>query len=144
MVLLPKKTVEKKEVKQKGVFSNHWLFTVYLALVSFVSIIVMSVNLGWLITSFGKYVIVSEQEYLLSNKAWEIRQCSEKKFENGVKIEKSWEEITTCEKEASIAVLAKRSINLKEKFIESLAWFTVFGLLFWFHYPKFLTLREKK
>lgn len=142
MALLPKKAAPKKA--EKNIFWSHWLFTVYLALVSFVAIVVMSVNLWVLMTSLGKYVIVSESEYLLSNKAWEIRQCSEPLYEKDEKIEKSAEEIKSCEEKAKVSALAHRSINLKEKAIESLAWFAVFALLFWFHYPKFLATRKEK
>lgn len=142
MALLPKKSAPKKA--EKNMFSSHWLFTVYLALVSFVAVVVMSINLGILITSLGKYVIISEQEYLLSNQAWEMRQCSEPRFKKDEKIEKTAEEIAACEEKAEVSVLAKRSIHLKEKFVESLAWVAVFGLLFWFHYPKFLATRREK
>lgn len=142
MALLSKKSVPKKG--EKALFSPHWLFTVYLALVSFVAVVVMSVNLGILITSAGKYVLISEQEYVLSDRAWEVRQCSEPEWIKEEKVEKTVEEITTCEEKATITALAQRSISLKETFIESLAWFAVFGLLFWFHYPKFLATREKK
>lgn len=142
MALLSKKTTVKKP--EKSVFSSHWLYTLYLAWVSAVAVIVMSVNLGVLITSVGKYILITDQEYILSGNAWQVQQCSEPRWENNTSIEKTTEEIATCEEKATISSLAQRSISLKETFIESLAWFAVFGLLFWFHYPKFLATREKK
>ena len=141
MALLSKKSGKKSESK---IFNSHWLFTVYLALVSLVAVIVMSVNLGILITSVWKYVIITDGEYILSDRAWEVRQCSEPRWEESKQIPKTEEEITECEEKATVTALAQRSIGLKETFIESLAWFIVFGLLFWFHYPKFLRAREEK
>ncbi len=70
--------------------------------------------------------------------------CSEPRWEESKQIPKTEEEITECEEKATVTALAQRSINLKETFIESLAWFAVFGLLFWFHYPKFLATRKEK
>lgn len=143
MALLSKKSAPKKS-EDTSLLGSHWLFTVYLALVSLVAVIVMSVNLGILITSIGKYVIITDQEYILSDRAWEVRQCSEPDWIKEEKVEKTGDEITACEEKAKVTALAQRSISLKETFIESLAWFAVFGLLFWFHYPKFLATREKK
>jgi len=94
----------------------------------------MSVNLGILITSIGKYVIITDQEYILSDRAWEVRQCSEPDWIKEEKVEKTGDEITACEEKAKVTALAQRSISLKETFIESLAWFAVFGLLFWFNF----------
>ncbi len=142
MALLKRKVAPKKVTKP--VFSSHWLYTLYLAGVSAIAVIVMSVNLGILITSVWKYVLITEQEYVLSDRAWEVRQCSEPDWVKEEKVEKTAEEITACEEKATVSVLAQRSINLKETFIESFAWFAVFWLLFWFHYPKFLATREKK
>jgi len=141
MALLKRKTAPKKVVKE--IFSSHWLYILYLAWVSAIAVIVMSVNLGILITSVWKYVVITDQEYILSDRAWEIRSCSEPKWINDESVEKTTQEIEKCEAKAEITALAQRSINLKETFIESFAWFAVFGILFWFHYPKFLATREK-
>ena len=143
MGLLSRKPAAKKAVA-KPIFSNHWLYTLYLAWVSAVSVIVLSVNLGIFITSVWKYVLITEQEYVLSDRAWEVRQCSEDDWINEEKVAKTSEEIVACEEKATVSVLAQRSISLKETFIESFAWLTIFGLLFAFHYPKFLATREKK
>lgn len=104
----------------------------------------LCVNLGILITSTGKYLIITDEEYILSDRAWEVRNCSEPRWHDGKSEERSPDEIVICEEKAIESVLVQRSIYLKETFIESLAWFIVFGFLFWFHYPKFLATREKR
>lgn len=70
--------------------------------------------------------------------------CSDPRWEKSEQIEKTAEEIVACEEKATKTALVQRSINLKETFIESLAWFAIFGILFWFHYPKFLATRKEK
>ena len=140
MVLLWKKSWKSKE---KKILNPHWLFTVYLALVSLIAVIVMSIHLGIVITSVWKYILITDQEYILSDRAWEVRQCSEPRWEESKQVEKTEEEIASCEEKATESVLARRSLELKETFIQSFAWLAVFGLLFWFHYPKFLRVREE-
>lgn len=80
MALLSKKSATKKKSAGKTILNSHWLFTVYLALVSLVAVIVMSVNLGILMTSLGKYIIITDQEYIMSDRVYEIRQCEEAKY----------------------------------------------------------------
>lgn len=145
MALLSKKSAEdgKKESKISPM-RFHWLYRVYFAGVSAVAIIVMSVNLGILITSIGKYLLITPQEYLLSDQAWEYKDCSSPKYIENETVDKTEDEIVACQEKASKNVLANRSINLKETFIESFAWLVVFWILFAFHYPKFIALREEK
>lgn len=143
MNLLQKKAPAKKVIA-KSVFSDHWLFIVYLALVSFVAVVVMCVNLGILITSVGKFFIITDEEYILSDRAYEMRACSEPRWNGNTSEEKTPDEILICEEKAKETAIAGRSINLKETFIESFAWFAVFWLLFWFHYPKFMMARKEK
>ena len=146
MTFLPKKLLKqkKKETPWKTLFSSNWLFTIYLALVSIVSVIVLCINLGIMISSLWNYLLITDEEYILSDRAWEINQCSEPRFNKEDMIEKTPEEITQCEEKATVSAIARRSIDLKETFISSLSWFLVFGLLFCFHYPKFLATREEK
>ena len=115
---------EKKN--SKATLSAHWLYKLYLAGVSAVAIIVMSVNLGILITSLGKFYLISPTEYLLSDQAWEYKNCSEPKMVENITTEKTQEEILLCQEKASKNVLASRSLHLKETFIESFAWLVVF------------------
>lgn len=138
-----KKTPAKKTSPQK-LFSQHWLFTVYLALVSFVSVLVMCISLWILITSLWKYFIITDEEYVLSDRVWQINQCSEPRWNGNVSEEKTPDEIAICEEKAKEQAIAGRSISLKETFIESFAWFAVFGILFAFHYPQFVSTRKEK
>ena len=136
MDLFPKKS-------EKKVFNSHWLFTVYLALVSLVAVIVVSIHLGILITSLGKYIIITDEEYIVSNQSWQIRQCREMRNIEGKIEERTPEEISACEEDAIAEAVARRSINLKETFITSLAWSIVFWILFYLHYPQFLRVKEE-
>lgn len=136
--------LQKKSYWEKAIFSSHWLYTIYLALVSFVAIVVMCINLGILITSAGKFFLITDEEYILSDRAYEIRACAEPRWNGNVSEEKTPEEVILCEERATETAIAQRSVDLKETLISSFAWVFVFVILFWFHYPRFLATREKK
>jgi len=78
---------------------------------------------------------------------YKLEQCenmttynNELKVENPVK--RTPEEIATCKENVKVSVIASRSYDLKNMFIGSGAWTIVFVFLFFFHYPKFLKLKD--
>ena len=126
--------------------NNHKLYGLYLALVSLVSIIAITITLWIVLTSLGKSLIISDEEYIQNSRNWEIRECDEPKFITGrdERLERTHEEIKKCKKNARDSAIKARSFNLKDMFITSGAWFIVFVIVFLFHYPKFLKTRETK
>jgi len=130
---------------------NSWkLYSFYLAVVSFVSIIAIAITLWIVLTSLWKYLLISDDEYIQNRQSWKIEDCSRNNFQTiniDSKIEKKInkktpEEIKKCEEKAKISAIKSRSYDLKDMFISSFAWFFVFLLLFAFHYPKFLRLKK--
>jgi len=126
------------------------LYSFYLAIVSFISIIAITITLWIMLTSFWKYFLISDDEYIWNRQSWKIEDCSRNNF-NTINIDskienkinkKTPEEIKKCEDKAKKSIISARSYNLKEMFIWSFAWFFVFLLLFAFHYPKFLKLKK--
>ncbi|MDA9129045.1 hypothetical protein N9J72_01040 [Candidatus Gracilibacteria bacterium] len=146
MSLLPKKLLKKKkkETVVETLFSSHWLYNMYLALVSIVSVIVICVSLGTLASGTLNYIFITDQEYILSDRAWEIQQCSEPRYAREQQIEKTPQEILECEQKATERLIVARSVDMKETFINSLTWLVIFAILFGFHYPKFLATRDEK
>ena len=90
MPLLWRKTTAKKSHTKwsVGLFSVEGLFPLYLAVISLVSIIVLCVNIGILTSSIGNYILITDKEYVLSDRAWEVRQCSEPEWKGDESIEK--------------------------------------------------------
>ena len=123
---------------------SHKLYGLYLAVVSFVSIIAIAITLWLVLTSVWKYVLISDEEYIQNSRSWEIRNCDEPKLVSGQdqRKERTEEEIEECREEARKSGIMARTYNLKDMFITSWAWMIVFVIVFLFHYPKFLKSRE--
>ena len=139
--------------------TNSKLYSFYLAVVSFVSIIAIAITLWIVITSLWKYLLISDDEYIENRQSWKIEQCSEKnrietmetkdimvvEWESRIMAvpsnEDNKETVEECEQKARISAIKARSYDLKDMFIWSFSWLIVFMLLFWFHYPKFIKLK---
>jgi hypothetical protein len=130
------------------------LYSLYLGIVSFVSIIAIGINLWIVLTSIWKYYIVTDEEYLQFNQQYRLQECKNPSYtttydKNGAILPQtnpktpSDEEITKCEAKVRDEVKFSRAYDLKDMFITSSAWFTVFVLFFLFHYPKFVRQKEE-
>lgn len=131
------------------------LYHLYLAVVSFVSVVAVAITLWVVLTSVGKYFIISDEEYLQYRESYKLTECKnpiygEKWVASPVTVDgtttpartPSDEEIAKCEEKVRKEVSFSRAYDLKDMFITSGAWFIVFLVLFIFHYPKFLKTRE--
>jgi len=120
------------------------LYNVYLALISFVSIVAIAITLWIVLTSLWKYFIISDEEYIQHSRSYEIRQCEEAVFVSWQELrkERTEEEIADCKADARESAIKARRYNLKDMFITSWAWLIVFVIVFSFHYPKFLRSRK--
>lgn len=121
------------------------LYTLYLGLVSFVSVIAIAITLWVVLNSLWNYILISDEEYIQNRESWRIEQCSQWVWDEKLKqnVTKTPEEIKACEEKARESAVMSRAFNLKDMFISAWAWFIVFVLVFSFHYPKFLKVRKE-
>lgn len=131
------------------------LYSIYLAVVSFVSIVAVAITLWVVLTSVWKYFIISDEEYLQFRESYKLEACKNPIYpavdEKGMTQPSTTvtpkspteEEIKTCEIKVRADVHFSRAYDLKEMFITSFAWFIVFLMLFAFHYPKFLKVKKE-
>ena len=123
------------------------LYAVYLALVSFVALVAIAINLWIVLTSVWQYLLITDDEYLQNREYYKIEQCEnnstwDMKLQRDVNEEKTDEEIEECKIKVAESVSASRSYNMKDMFIGSWAWMIVFLIIFSFHYPKFMKIKN--
>lgn len=130
------------------------LYNFYLGIVSFVSIVAIGINLWIVLTSVWKYVLISDEEYLQFRESYKLENCKNPTYPT-TEAEKTWvvenknpisptdEEIKKCEDKVRSEIKFSRGYDLKDMFISSAAWFTVFLFFFLFHYPKFLRIKKE-
>lgn len=127
---------------------DNWkLYNFYLAVVSFVSVIAVAITVWIVLMALWKYLLISDDEYVENRQSWRTEQCDtnmrwDQGLQKDVRVNKTEEEIVECKEKAKLAAIKARSYDLKDMFISSFAWFIVFLILFWFHYPKFLAERK--
>ncbi len=126
------------------------LYSFYLALVSFVALVAIAINLWVVLTSIGQYFLITDDEYLQNREYYKIDQCetwadlvSKWIVENTSDVKRTPEEIEACKQQVKESVSASRSYDLKEMFISSGAWFIVFLAIFLIHYPQFMKARKE-
>lgn len=125
---------------------SHKLYNFYLAIVSLISIVAISITL-WVVLNAGwKFLLISDEEYIQYSRNWELKQCEEPKLTTwkDERIERTPEEIEKCKLDARDSASKARRYDLKDMFITSWAWLIVFVVVFSFHYPKFLKSRNEK
>ena len=125
------------------------LYNFYLAIVSFVALVAIAINLWIVLTSIGQYFLITDDEYLQNREYYKIEQCEnnsswDQKLQRTINVNKTEKEINECKEKVKASVSASRSYNMKDMFIGSWAWGIVFLLLFIFHYPKFLKIKNIK
>ncbi len=123
------------------------LYTFYLGIVSFVSVVVISISLGVSLNYAWKYYFISDKEYASNERNWEVRECRNEyewneEAQKSIKKVKTKQEIKKCEEEAKKAIIDSRYYDLKNTFISTISTIIVFLILFIFHYPKFLKIRK--
>ena len=121
------------------------LYNFYLWLVSFVAIIAIWINLWVVLTSVWSFALISDEEFLQNREYYKLEECESNNvsYDRDLRVEykvkeRTPEEIVKCKEKVRKSVSSSRNYELKETFISSWAWFIVFLILFWFHYPKFL------
>lgn len=117
----------------------------------------VAITLWVVLTSVGKYFIISDEEYLQYRESYKLMECKNPIYgekwvpSSTVAVDgtdtsartPSDEEIAKCEEKVRKEVSFSRAYDLKDMFITSSAWFIVFLVLFIFHYPKFLKSRTQ-
>jgi hypothetical protein len=73
------------------------------------------VSLGSILYATAQQIFITGEEYLQSNRAYEIRQCEEPLYRTDQDASpRSDSEIATCKAERTKEALTQRSINFKE------------------------------
>lgn len=89
----------------------------YFLIMSIVGVIGTLVAFGILIFSIAKQVIITDAEYIVGNRYYEIEACSQEKYEGTTTTKPTQEEITTCEEEKKEMLIQSRKVMFKEDVI---------------------------
>lgn len=115
----------------------------YFLIMSLVGVIGTLVSFGILIFSVAKQVIITDDEYIVGNRYYEIEVCSQEKYEGTTAKKPTQAEITTCEEEKKVMLIQSRKAMFKEDVIGWTIWGILFLALLLIHYPRFMKFTKK-
>ena len=111
-------------------------YNIYLLLISALSIIIIAICFATISTSVGKFIIISDNEYVIHSYSYSNQNC-ESKSTNTKSIINAKEEIDKCKNEQINQTIQKRHYKFKDDLIGNVAWLFSFIILFGIHYPLF-------
>lgn len=96
------------------------------------------ITFGILLFTSSKQLIITNEEYILGNRYYELESC---KYNEPTKTQPK--EISECEEEKKEMLIKSRKVTFKEDVL----WASIRGILFLtlllIHYPKFMHLTKK-
>ncbi len=118
------------------------VYKVYLLIASLVGLIWTLISLGIALTSLGQKLIITDMEYLMGERSYELQQCKEpyyygKTTVNDENRRPSEEQIKTCEQEKKEQVVLWRNAITKGSVFGWIIWAILLWILFITHYPRF-------
>jgi hypothetical protein len=122
--------------------STWTIFRVYFLIASLVGLIGMLVSLGIALTSIAQRVIITDNEYIKGQRAYELQQCKEPYYYGKTDVaNQNWkptqQQIQTCETEKTEQVLLGRRVDFKMSVLGGGIRALLFAALFFTHYPRF-------
>jgi hypothetical protein len=132
--------------------TTHWIkshvrspLRIYFLIMSLVGVIWTLVAFWILAFSIGKQVIITDNEYVLGDRYYEIENCqyNNQYDNNGQQDKLTQEEITTCEERKKITLIQSRKVMFKEDVLGWIIWGMLFLVLLLVHYPRFMKFTEK-
>ncbi len=127
------------------------MFRLYLALASLIGLVGSIVGFGTIGYTSIERMLISDEEYLIGNRGYELRTCEDPTSVPDTKIPSQMiqkvrtpEEIKKCKDEAKIRVLNERAYQDKTSMIEGGVWGTLFLIVFLGHFPFFLRAHRRE
>lgn len=115
----------------------------YFLIMSLVGVIGTLVTFGILIFSIAKQVIITDDEYIVGNRYYEIESCTQETYDGTSAKKPTQAEITTCEEEKKVMLIQSRKATFKEDVIGWSIWGILFLALLLIHYPRFIQFTKK-
>lgn len=124
------------------------VFKVYFLLTTLVGVIGTLVALGTLLYAIGKKAIITNDEYIVGERYYELDMCNNgfskptPANQNNMTYPTD-KEIAKCKEDKKSQLIAARSALFKEDMLSGGIWTLLFFILLLIHYPRFMRLNKK-
>lgn len=108
-----------------------------------VGVIGTLVSLGFFLYSIGKKVIITNDEYIVGERYYELDQCSNTIITEKETVKPSEKDITKCKEEKKTMLIQSRNALFKTDMLSGGIWTILFFVLLMVHYPRFIRQNKK-
>ena len=122
---------------------------IYFLLTTLAAVIGTLVSLGFLLYAVGKKMIITNDEYIVGERYYELDMCS-----NGISKPTTSNqnnmtyptdaEIAKCKADKKAQLISARNALFKEDMLSESIWTILFFVLLMTHYPRFMKLNKKE
>ena len=113
---------------------------IYFLIMTLIGVIWTLVSFGILLLNIGKQVIITNDEYIMGDRYYEIENCKNNNY-NGTLVTKEKEK--KCIEERKTTLVQSRKVLFKENILEWTIWGILFLIVVLVHYPKFIKFTKK-
>lgn len=143
------KMAAKKTSAPAGKVHNWSPLKLYFLLTTLAGIIWTLVSLGILLYSVGKQILITNDEYIIADKYYEMDMCNQNVAKPTMAnpnalVTPTEAEKATCKAEKRDQLIKGRSVLFKEDMLSGGIWSILFLALLLIHYPKFMAVRKEK
>ncbi|MFA7298093.1 MAG: hypothetical protein WC010_00385 [Candidatus Absconditabacterales bacterium] len=121
---------------------------IYFLIMTLVAVIGTLVSFGFLLYAVGKKIIITNNEYIVGERYYELDMCS-----NGISkptqanqnfmVYPTDKEIAKCKDEKKTTLIEARNATFKTDVLGQSIWTLLFFVLLMIHYPRFMTMNKK-
>jgi len=124
------------------------ILKIYFLLMTLVGVIGTLVSFGFLLYSVGKKIIITNDEYIVGERYYELDMCS-----NGISkptvanqnlmVYPTDKEIAKCKEDKKVTLIQARKATFKTDVLGQSIWTILFFVLLMTHYPRFMKMNKK-
>lgn len=108
-----------------------------------VGVIGTLIALGFFLYSVGKKVIITDNEYIVGERYYELDQCSNTIVADTKTTKPTDANIAKCKEEKKVTLIQARNALFKEDMLSGAIRTILFFVLLMVHYPRFMRLNKK-
>lgn len=116
---------------------------IFLLIISLVGIIGTLVSFGLLIFSIGKQVIITDDEFIMGERYYELESCQYNDYDGKESTKATPAEIAQCKEEKTAVLIQSRNATFKQDVLGGAIRGVLFLGLLLISYPKFMKLSKK-
>jgi len=116
---------------------------IYFLLMTLVGVIGTLIALGFFLYSVGKKVIITNDEYIVGERYYELDQCSNTRVADAKTVKPTDTDIAKCKEEKKTMLIQSRNAIFKTDMLSGGIRTLLFFIILAIHYPKFMRLNKK-